>query len=368
MKPNERCWCGSGAKWKKCHKYREQQQPINIFEHAVAMREKFAEGFCLATVTHGSYCGANAISSHTIQRRGGLAAISEQNHVLTTKFDLEDLVKNHGTPVLKRVSTKKASTFPGFCAIHDAELFEPIERPGATISKETASLLAYRAICMEYFRKSAAVELDKLQRKMDYGTPFPIQAEIQMRCAASAYGTQLGMRDAANWKAFYETMMAEKRYEDFRYYEVRFSTDVPMVMCGAWQVETDFEGNWLQKLGTTSSDLEHITVNLTKIGDSTSAVFGWAGTKNGPAREFVESFKRVPDDRKSSLIASMAFEHSENVFMRPSWWDNLTADQKSALLNRIPNGTASRMRSANALLDDGAHTMPSHVESTLEAI
>lgn len=366
MRPNERCWCHSGLKWKNCHKIRERLEPINIFDRGASMRETFADGFCLHSRAIGEACGGAAVASHTIQRRGGLAAIAEDQHVISNRFEMDDLIKNSGEPAVRRVGIRKASTFPGFCAKHDFELFEPIEKPGAHLDKRAAFLLSYRAICMEYFKKKAAVETLPILKLADSGRPFPVQAQIQNYCAVYEQGTALGMRDIARFRSVYDSCMLDTHQGGFKYSAIFFDKVLPIVLCSAWLVETDFHGNWLQKLGTNSEELELVAVNVTTIGDRTAALFGWVGGNAGPAQKFVESFHQLLDARKSSAIASMGFEHSENVYMRPSWWESLSESKKRALLNRVLNGTPRRGRQENALVDDQLDLISADVIDTIE--
>ncbi|WP_217908963.1 SEC-C metal-binding domain-containing protein [Vreelandella maris] len=37
---NDPCWCGSGKKYKRCHKDREDEEPVKAWEAAKLMREK----------------------------------------------------------------------------------------------------------------------------------------------------------------------------------------------------------------------------------------------------------------------------------------------------------------------------------------
>lgn len=352
MRPNAPCWCRSGEKWKYCHRDRESQAPINVYEQAEAMREEFATGHCSYTDAQGSQCDGQPIASHTIQRKGGLAAIQENHHVLSVRFSLEDLIKHNGQPPAKRVSTKKASTFPGFCASHDGKIFAPVETPDAQLDKEAAFLLAYRAMCFERANKLGALRSLRLMRDLDRGKPFGQQAAIQSMIDAAEQGTRLGVRDSTRWTKKYVGLMHGNDLSSFQYEVVVFDQALPLVVCGAWLIETDFHGNVLQKIGTSATSLEHVTFNLTTIGSTTAGIFGWTGAADGPASKFVESFKMVPANRKANVLASMAFEHSENVFMRESWWNGLSPVDQKKLADRITSGVRN-LRAANALVDDG---------------
>jgi SEC-C motif len=84
MGRNDPCWCLSGRKWKDCHREREFQKPINVFQVSQMMYEEFAKGYCLHPEASPETC-SKIINAHTIQRNGGLSAIAELNHVLSKR-------------------------------------------------------------------------------------------------------------------------------------------------------------------------------------------------------------------------------------------------------------------------------------------
>lgn len=83
--------------------------------------------------------------SHTIQRQNVLKTISEDNHVYKPEVDMKS-----DKPMMKinRLGIKDASTFPGFCSIHE-QLFESFEKKGSIDTKFEALLQSYRTICRE---------------------------------------------------------------------------------------------------------------------------------------------------------------------------------------------------------------------------
>jgi hypothetical protein len=62
----------------------------------------------------------------------------------------------HITP--REVGWREASTFAGFCDIHDKELFAPLDDKKFSNTPEECFLIAYRAICHEFYQKKAAVK------------------------------------------------------------------------------------------------------------------------------------------------------------------------------------------------------------------
>ena len=76
MPRNEPCWCGSGKKWKRCHRDRESQQPIEHGQQLHQMYGEFQKGYCSHPGASADNCG-RIVRAHTVQRRGGLIAIAE---------------------------------------------------------------------------------------------------------------------------------------------------------------------------------------------------------------------------------------------------------------------------------------------------
>lgn len=109
MGRNEKCWCKSGVKYKHCHAIREAQEPANIFGFEQKLHEELREGYC--SLSHKGDCSSTITKAHTIQRRGGLAAISEDNHVLTVKPKMIDMIKSKGRPRPAKSESKKRLCF-----------------------------------------------------------------------------------------------------------------------------------------------------------------------------------------------------------------------------------------------------------------
>ena len=126
---NEKCWCGSGKKFKKCHREREKQTPLELDEVVQRYFKVFKKGRCFAPNASASTCSGNIIKAHTIHRGGDLKGISSKGHVhnclLHGKLFDESKFDPESNP--NRVGIREASTFAGFCEGHDNILFAPLE-------------------------------------------------------------------------------------------------------------------------------------------------------------------------------------------------------------------------------------------------
>ena len=370
MEPYVQCWCGSGKKWKWCHKQREGKRPVNIGEQIVQFRDEFAKGFCSHPEASTDTCSDRVIRAHTVQRRGGLAAIAENGHVISAMSAAQDIFKNDGKFVPRRVGIKGASTFMGFCNRHDTEMFRPVETQSVTLTPETCFLLAFRAIAYEHFTKQAQWRSSEILRDMDFGRPFEVQVAVQSHVHAYVAGVRRGLTDTQRWKDQYDEIFCEQRFGDHHFLAVEFSQILPVVGCGGFHPEYDFEGNPLQKISRGTSPHEHVTFNLSVLNGKSVGLLGVTERTNGPAEALLHSFKNLPDPGKANAMIRLAFEHIENIYIDPIWWKDLDDKIRDALTSRMPSGVGldGAEREAECLRDDGySYTAGVGVPVTLES-
>lgn len=365
MGRNEPCWCKSGLKYKKCHLDRERQVPVNIFEMETRLIAQLREGYCSHPALAGDPCSAMIAKAHTIQKRGGIAAIAEAGHVLTVKPTMKDLIESKGKPSPRKIGINNASVFPGFCGKHDTTLFRPIEGRSLSLNKDTAFLFSYRAIAYERFAKEAEFKGIAAQREMDRGYPFRVQSMIQTHLSVIAAGVQTGRCDMDRWKMQFDEKLLSGARDDFHFLAVRFDSVLPIVASAAFHPEFDCQGNPLQKLGRDGADTDHITLNVTTFEGQTVMVFGWIGDDNGPAKAFADSFAQVPDARKADVLVRLLFVQTDNLFLRPSWWEALPLARQNAFKEMVLSGTLVRMRTADEYIDDG---MPIVTAAVIEMV
>lgn len=352
MGPYELCWCRSGKKYKWCHFRREQEKPINIFEIEAGMIAELRGGYCSHPDPSTDPCSATITKAHTVQKKGGLAAIAESGHVLTVKPTMKEMIESEGNPQPRKIGVNNASVFPGFCSRHDTTLFRSIEGKSLSLVKDTAFLFSYRAIAYERFAKEAQFRSTDIQREADRGHPFWKQAMIQMHLATVVAGIRVGMRDMDRWKSQFDERLLSGAREDFHFVAVRFDQVLPVVACGAFHPEFDLKGNPLQQLGRDSVDFDHVTLTVTTFEAQTIVVFGWIGRDDGPAKALAESFAAIDDVRKADALVRLLFIHTDNLFLRPSWWEALPEPDRQLLNEMTRSGTTMRMRTGREMADD----------------
>ncbi|PWE78696.1 zinc chelation protein SecC [Bradyrhizobium sp. SUTN9-2] len=361
MGPYELCWCRSGKKYKWCHFRREQQKPVNIYELEAKMIAEFRDGYCSFPDPSADPCSAIITKAHTVQKKGGLAAIAEAGHVLTVKPSMKEMIETDGNPQPRKVGVNNASVFPGFCSRHDTTLFKPIEGKTLSLTKDIAFLFSYRAIAYERFAKEAQLRITYIQREADCGQPFWKQAMIQMQLAPVIAGIRIGMRDLDLWKGQFDQRLLSGARDDFHFVSVRFDQVLPVVACCAFHPEFDLHGKPLQQLGRDGVDFDHVTITVTTFQAQTIVVFGWIGSDDGPAKALAESFAAIEDERKADALIRLLFIHTDNLFLRPSWWVSLPPSERQVLNEMTRSGTIMRARSAGEMADDARSFSSAHV-------
>lgn len=323
----------------------------NFHAHAAKMRDAGKRGRCLHPSAGGGNCGTASIASHTVQRNGGLSAIAEDGHILTTFVDFAHIARANGKPEPKRMGLKEASTFPGFCAKHDGALFAPIEEASLTIDQKSAFLFHYRAICLEFVRKSAAMDGLPAARDLDAGRPVRDQLSIQTFLSAWGVGLARGMEDLVVVKSRLDAKLLAEDWGDTSYCFVQFDALLPAVAAFAMHPESDWTAKKIQDLSDFERAPDELSITLTSYQGRSCAVFAWVGAPEGPRRTFVESFLAIEDADKAARLISGCFELAENTHMRPSWWNSFDANTRAAFSDKIWHGTPHRPRPDNGLQD-----------------
>lgn len=352
MGRNKLCWCLSGKKYKKCHSGREGQEKINAYEFEQKMLDELRKGYCSHPApSPDSPCSTTITKAHTVQKKGGLTAIAEAGHVLTVKPIMKEMIKTGGNPQPRRIGVKLASVFPGFCSNHDSALFKPIEGKSLTLNTETSFLFSYRAVAYERFSKEAEHRNTLNMREADRGMPFWKQAAIQSTLYDLLAGVELGKRDVKRLKDQFDQQLISGSHNDFHFVAIRFDSILPIVACGAFHPEFDLNGIRLQQLGQDSFELDFVTLTVTTFEETTIVVFGWIGPQKGPARALVDSFLAIKNSRKADAIVRLLFIHTDNLFLRQSWWAELPTSSQNALNDMTRSGTPVRERTGREYSD-----------------
>ncbi len=243
---NEPCWCRSGRKYKKCHLNRSIEQTHPISRLIAELKSKISHKECMHPDANNGSCNKKIIDAHTIQKKGPLKSIAdESNHVFCFRSDQD------GKDEISKLGWQKASTFKGFCAKHDKEMFSPIEDQPYCGSKEQNFIAGYRAVALEHFKKISVVKgLPFMSQNIDRGMTLEAQIEFQRYLNSMKQGFFKGIDDLKETLNIYARSYKAHNYDDFESLSVYFKGDLNVAVSGCFHptsllMESEFK-LWLQ--------------------------------------------------------------------------------------------------------------------------
>lgn len=325
---NAPCWCGSGKKYKKCHLDRAELEarPVSAIRHLLMAAAK--RKTCLHPDAPNG-CSRTE-RAHTLQRERVLAQIVDRtNHVLA----LHALGPATDRDVVSRVGWKNASTFPGFCSIHDAALFRAIETEDFLGTPEQTFRVGYRALCHELFAKTAAAEgLTGVREHVDRGRSIDDQVRMQTRLGDYQGGVSLGRDDLYSYKQAADAIIRGRAYE--RWGAAVFEIEGPLSLASAGTATPtfDLQGQQLQDLGDMARPVQPVMFGMVGgVGRSNYVVFAWP-PESTAIPQLMDSFILLGDEDLGDTLARFMLAHVENSYVSPEWWGTLSELQKAEIL------------------------------------
>ena len=352
---NEPCWCHSGKKYKRCHLEPDRLPRKQPWEIAAEQRKHYsAAKYCIHPHASPTNCSGAIIKAHSLARGSALSSIAQAGHVYGPDYDFMSLVQNHGTITFKRIGLREASTFTGFCAKHDDRTFAPIEKQALTATAEQCFLISYRAVCRELYHKRLHHSLTDRMRTLDQGRPIAVQEHIQYFADLHEIGTLMGLAEIQHHKDLYDEMFLNGAFDNYRRLVIHVSCIPDVLSTGAFAPEYDFSANQLQDM--MEPQLENIAVSIVPAGSGGFVILSWQKQSDSVCIPFVHSLLSIPTERLADAIVRLVFEHIENTYLRPSWWEGLPKSARQALILRAQSGThPDNSRRADCLTDDKLH-------------
>jgi hypothetical protein len=348
---NDKCWCGSNLKFKHCHKDREREQPISkgeVIQYEQNMSKREA---CYAPQELKLEC-TNIIKAHTVSKSSGLSDIADNtNHVLGLKQNLVSFQKSKGKLRFEKIGINKASTFRGFCAKHDKQLFSCFEDISFIGTQEQCTALTYRSVAKEIYAKENALEVAGFIKKMDQGKPLIFQINIQEH----NFFYQLGLKAAINElyiiKNDVDSELLSRGNSSYNFLVIESSSSIPVVVSSVINPTQDFNGEPIQDLSDLSVKPEYLVFNAFSSAGKGFVVFSWL-KKAKIIDRFIQSLLSIDNNEMYSYLVNFFFSSAENSFISPSWWEDLSDIQRNKIEELFNIGSDSFVDAPRNVLAD----------------
>lgn len=270
MRRNAPCWCGSGRKWKACHRDRESGARVENPNQPIA---KLAKGFRSGSICYHPDapigCSGKVIGSHTVQRNGPLRSIARDGHVYG--YRVTGVAGEEELP--KLIGLRDASVFPGFCSLHDTQLFASVERARIEATPKTAFLLTYRALAYELHQKKKSRAAAEVVASLDQGRSFIDQAFVQQLAAQLDHGSEIAQREL---EAQLTALKADHEFADFSRFKAIFITfDRVLPFAASFFVAPyeDISGHKIQ--GWFDTEASYVSFASFIVGDASVIMLAW---------------------------------------------------------------------------------------------
>jgi hypothetical protein len=330
---NQLCPCGSGKKYKRCHGGADSGgEPIPGMIDA-RLRKLKPQRKCLVPDSLSGECSRGTINAHTVSRSASLGAIAHNGHVYSYKISIQELIKSKGRILPTRTGWKDASTFPGFCGVHDKKLFSPLEDFPFIATKEQCFLLSYRAVAREYYAKQGSM----LQSDLRHALSSKNRAARQL-VGDFNKGVELGMRDAEHHKKRYDAILLERKWQQVRAVVIEFDGLFPIQCAASFQLEHDVYGNEIQFFGFGQSTPDSISLTSFVAGGISYICFCWLADSDSSCKPYVEALRRAPLARMPAILAEVLLQTSENCHFSPTWYDGMPEAGKEWCAAQMRNG------------------------------
>ncbi|MBF0664987.1 MAG: SEC-C domain-containing protein [Brevundimonas sp.] len=316
MKPNEPCWCGSGLKWKKCHRLREDEALVrHVGQPLSRLLKAFKSGRVCYHPDAPRDCHGPVISSHTVQRAGHLKAIARDGHVLS--FRTASANEHEKLPRL--MGLRDASTFPGFCAKHDNSLFELIERRLSKVEVHHALLMLYRNVAYELHQKRVSVGGAAIISALDAGRPLHHQRFVQQLSAEFSHGATIAVEELEEELSKAAFAIKEGLYHNI--HSITFVFDGIIPFSASFYVAPYVNTANQEIQGWYDRDIEYLSFYSSILGGRSAITLSWIDSDL--VSKLARDMAAAGPGEIASLMFTFALGNSENVFVDPRWYESL---------------------------------------------
>jgi hypothetical protein len=324
------CWCRQGKNFRFCHMRRHQEPCVTLAEFLKGWEEAADIEMCLAPAAPDG-CSATVIRAHTVQRMGGgLRSIARDGEVYGLEPHPYFFRKNEMRVVPQLIGTRKASTFRGFCDLHDRQLFEPIEHHSFGATPEQLLVLNFRVIARRLFSKTIAARHAPRMFAYDRGLSPHMQREFFAVQYRDKLRVEKQLENVRSLKAQYDHQILTGELSDVQAFVLYF-TGRPDFLCAELvAIHSDFLGNQLQEPPPPA----HLCAYTLALDHEWAFVLSWCGA-NPAAEALARSLAQRSDLEKTDAVLRYSLEHIDNIFFAPKWWDGLSATQQGAVCDLL---------------------------------
>ena len=262
-------------------------------------------------------CQSKAIRAHSVQNSAALEYIAEKDHVYELRMRLSG-----GEPecLFTRIGRNSASTFTGFCGVHDTKIFAPIDtHPVNVRDREHLFLLAYRAVTRElHALMEGAWRFQRENYRQDR-----LLGQLGQPTMAGMAAVGYFYKSWSLWKyraRYFDRTFLSGRYDSIRHeYFVMDEEKSVIAASSSFSLPDD------QK----SEDVPVLILNIVPLSAThTAVIFSYARHDQRKARLLIKRVTTEKSLKRKINLSHLLLQHTENFFIRPSLVDSWSKEKR----------------------------------------
>ncbi len=316
---NDPCTCGSGKKYKKCCK--DKDEHIEKEKVNTALRKELNISSikeCLFPDKAG--CSERAIRAHSIQNNRILDLLSENGEVVmlrpnATVYDFKMRAE--------RIGRGKATTFTGFCRDHDKIIFQPIEDKNFNFGDtEQNALFAYRAFAKEQHAKLSQYSIFS-------------KYKFHERMALGLIGVEAAIKDIDYHLSIFKKILFEKEYDLIQTKIIAYNKNYELAVSSALNLNYDFEGNSVNDLNNLEKRAIPLFLSILPSNGKTYVLLSYFKEDREQFsffdKQLIEADKKLQHIRLTNILMMCC----ENIVFSPRLWDRIDTDKQELYFSKM---------------------------------
>lgn len=296
-------------------------------------REKNAIQACFNS---SGECSEKIIKAHTIQNSFILDQLENDGHVMMFNYNSKEKL------TFKPISRNKATTFTGFCNLHDTKIFNKIDFKNANqidqISSEQIALFHYRTMCFEYWKK---LNIIKIHERIEQATQKEDRTIIEEilpilkteknidwsffkhpAITGILEGNRLGAQDIYRFFESSKYQIENNKYHLTKGFHLKIDTKIEFALSSFISPVCDFIGNSVNDF--EAKKIDHMALNIFPHNNKAHIIFSWH--KSSKFKTLEDQINDMTVDQQKVQISKFVLAHSENIVFSPSLTERLTKE------------------------------------------
>lgn len=331
LKDNDHCLCGSGKKFRDCHKVNLSfEKDINEYQLFSRIKKIKESKQCYCQDEH---CNDVLTFSHSIPR-SSLTNIADNGHVyrfdIPTPKDSQELVESYTLEPVKK-GINDVSCYYGFCNFHDTKVFYPIEREEIIPTETQLLLTRYRAITKEIYTKYEATKLIPITNSV-----IDSKKTKEEKIKLAAFHAQFSSGTYRSLEEYYKELdkchqglFCNKKY-NLEYLLYVFDDNFPVHCCSFVNPVYSPHGTKINDYDDFGKDSEFFSLYSFYNKGKTHIILTWE--KGSCIELFIKEFIERIKDNECNYIIQFIFAFSENHAFSIYWWNSLSLIKRKRIM------------------------------------